>query len=177
MQEYINGVINQIFIGIVALIATFILVEFKIFVGKVNTYIDTYVAKKIGANDMEMLDAIGKQAYAFAENAYAGAGGDEKLKQAIVYFQNKADEKNIPFSVEDAVAAIKKAWLITEELPRRSANTQVNIPPATIIAPALKAEIGALSAPIIQPYSNKEDSSAMPANVNPATTTSVQAQG
>lgn len=175
MKEFINGAVSQIIAGIVALIATFILVEFRIFVGKANTYF----AKRISAKDMEMLDAIGKQAYAFAENAYTGAGGDEKLKQAIVYFQNKADEKGMPFSVEDAVAAIKKAWLIIEELPRRSANTntQVNTHSATIITGDPITEINAAPSAPIAPY-NIVDSSATPANVNPVTINSTQqAQG
>jgi hypothetical protein len=71
---------------------------------------EAYFAAHLDAKQLELLQTISREAYAFAETTYRELNGAEKMSAALDYFERRAKEKGIPFDAESARLTIEKAW-------------------------------------------------------------------
>ena len=73
---------------------------------------------RLTAQQAQMIELLGREAFSFAETVYRELGGPDKLSHALDYFEQQARARGIPFDADVARAAIERAWL---EVGKKSA--------------------------------------------------------
>lgn len=109
MQEQISGYVTEIALALVAIIAVYL----RAWLNSLKTKAENYFEQRTTAEQRKTLAILGKEAFSFAETAYREMKGKEKLGQAVLYLQKRADSLGIKVSIEEARAVIEAAWLDT----------------------------------------------------------------
>lgn len=107
MQEQISVYITEIALAVLAIIAIY----FRAWLDGLKKKAENYFEQRTTAEQRKTLAILGKEAFSFAETAYREMKGKEKLGQAVLYLQKRADSLGIKVSIDEARAVIEAAWL------------------------------------------------------------------
>lgn len=109
-QPYITALAT----ALIGLLATFLLAA----IAHLKTKLSAWLTTRASADQRELLHKLAAEAYAFAEQQYAGLYGDEKMAAALQYVLARL-KLDGAITAEDITAAIQKAWAELDAKNRR----------------------------------------------------------
>jgi Bacteriophage holin of superfamily 6 (Holin_LLH) len=105
MQDVWMTVLHQVILLLLQMVVfTLLLLAHRLF-PMVRNWLQHHVTQR----ERQILALIGREAFTFAEAAFVGKSGGEKLEQAMAYALRALDRTGLSFSADEVRAAVESA--------------------------------------------------------------------